>query len=719
MKSLNSTSMDRRQFLKVTSLAGVGFAIGPIAFANAAGQDKHESLGNFVRISKDNLVTVVIKHLDKGQGVTTGLTAIVAEELDADWQQMRWEFAPADAERYNNLFFGKFQGTGGSTSVANSWMQLRQAGAAARAMLVDAAAKVWGEDAASLRTQAGKVINASGKQLSYGELAELAGTQPIPAEPVLKTPDQFRIIGQHIPRIDSPEKTTGKAIYTIDVRRPGMLHAVVLHAPKFGAVLKTVDDSAAKKVPGVKAVIRIERGVAVLATSHWSALQGRNALQAQWDESQAETRSSSTLWDEYRALLAKPGHVVREDGDADKALANSNNKLSLTFELPFLAHATMEPLNCVVELGDNQCQIWTGSQMPTVDKMVAAQIVGLPPEQLQIHTQLAGGSFGRRASPNADYVAEACMIAKAINGSAPVSLQWSREDDMQAGYYRPMALHQFHAALDDDGKPTAWHQRVVSQSIMRGTPFEAVVQGPIDPTIVEGGSTLPYAIANLKVDAHEHKSGIPTLWWRSVGHSHNAYVTEVFMDEVARLGGQDPLALRLALLAKHPRHAGVLKLAAEKAGWGKALPDNQAMGLAVHESFNSFVAQVALVTMHQDGTYKVNKIVCAVDCGIAITPDVIKAQMEGGIGYGLGAAMGEAITVKEGAVEQNNFYDYLPMRIQHMPDIEVHILASDQAPTGVGEPGLPPAAPAVANALRKFLKGPLTKLPFGTKLDLA
>ncbi len=710
----DSSNISRRTLLKVTALSGVGFAVGPFSsLGNASNSTGPAEIGHFVRIANDNSVTVVIKHLDKGQGVTTGLTAIVAEELDADWSQMRWEFAPADATRYNNLFWGPYQGTGGSTATANSWMQLRNAGAAARQMLVAAAAKTWGVPAAEITVSKGKVNHDSGKTASFGDLAELAGMEQAPAEPKLKDPSQFTLIGTNLPRIDSPEKTTGRAKYTIDIRRPGMLAAVMAHPPTFGATVKSLDSSQALAVPGVKEVVQTPRGVAVIADNYWAATQGRQALKIDWDDSKAETRSSDTLWQEYKALAAQPGGVARSDGNVEEALKTATKTVELEFEFPYLSHAPMEPMNCVVELRANECEIWTGSQLPTVDQHVVSKVTGLQPQQVKINTQFAGGSFGRRAVPDSDYVMEAALIAKLSKTNAPINLQWSREDDIKGGRYRPMAYHKFRAGIDDANNLTGWHQMIVSQSILRGTPFEGLITGPVDMVVTEGGATLPYHIPNLKVEAHEPKVGVPVLWWRSVGHTHNAYATEVFFDEVALAMGKDPVEFRLSLLKDHPRHAGVLKLAAEKANWGRKMPPNSSQGVAVHESFNSYVAEVAEVTLNENGTYKVNKVVCAVDCGIAITPDVIKAQMEGGIGYGLSATLGEKITLKNGQVEQSNFYDYFPLRINQMPDIEVHIVKSNAAPTGVGEPGTPPIGPAVANALRKLTKKPITVLPFG------
>lgn len=715
---LENNKISRRSFIQASAITGVGFSVGAFTSVATAGESNKtsQSLGHFVKVSKDNKVTVVIKHLDKGQGVTTGLTAIVAEEMDADWSQMAWEFAPADASKYNNLFWGPYQGTGGSTAIANSWNQLRQAGAAAKHMLISAAASKWGVDASGITVEKGMIKHSSGKSAAFGEFAELASVVEPPKEPKLKDPNEFTLIGTHLPRIDSPEKSTGKANYTVDVRRPGMLSAVIAHPPKFGAVAKSVDDTAAKQIAGVKAVVTVPRGVAVLAENYWAATQGKNALTIEWDESKAEQRGSSELWQEYKELGQKPGAEMRKEGDVAAAISGAANTIEMEFEFPYLAHATMEPLNCVVELKDGECHIFTGSQVPTLDQFIVSKIVELPPEKIFIHTQFAGGSFGRRAVPDSDFVAEAAMIAKAINGSAPVSMQWSREDDMKGGRYRPMAYHKFSAAIDDKGQLSGWHQRIVSQSILRGTPFEGFIQGPADNAISEGGHTLPYKVPNFLADVHEAQVGVPVLWWRSVGHTHNAFATEVFFDEVAHAMKRDPVELRTELLKDHPRHLAVLKLAAEKANWGKSLPKNKAQGVAVHESFGSLVAQVAEVTLNDDGTFKVEKITCAVDCGIAITPDVIKAQMEGGIGYGLGSTLGEKITLNNGSVEQNNFYDYFPLRIHQMPDIDVHIVPSANPPSGVGEPGTPPAGPAVANALRKLTGKALTSLPIGDRV---
>ncbi len=431
-----------------------------------------------------------------------------------------------------------------------------------------------------------------------------------------------------------------------------------------------------------------------------------------WDETTGETRGSDQIMAEYKQLAAQPGAVARQEGDADAALAGAAKVLEADYEFPFLAHAPMEPLDCVVQLGEGVADIWAGSQIPTVDQGAAAAILELEPQQVRIHTMFAGGSFGRRATPNADMVSEAVGVAKAIGGRAPVKLVWTREDDIQGGRYRPMYFHRLRAGLDDQGRLVAWQHRIVGQSIVRDTPFAGMIQNGIDPTSVEGANTLPYHVPNITVDLHTTDVGVPVLWWRSVGSTHTAYSTEVFIDELAEAAGKDPVDFRLELLGEHPRHAGVLKLAAEKAGWGEAPPAGRTRGIAVHESFNTYVAEVAEISISEGGAIKVEKVVCAVDCGLAVNPDQVKAQMEGGIAYGLGAVLHNALTLTDGRVDQSNFHDYQPLRMNEMPEVEVHILSSPEAPTGVGEPGVPPIGAAVANAVYKATGRRIRSLPF-------
>ena len=666
----------------------------------------------FVRVGEDGAVTVVAKHLEMGQGTYTGLATIVAEELDADWSKVLVEGAPADASKYNNLLWGPAQGTGGSTAIANSWEQLRKAGATARAMLVAAAAQEWGVDAAGLTTDAGVVTDPKGgKRADYGSLVAKAAKLPVPENVPLKDPKSFKFIGKQSARVDTKAKSMGQAMFTQDVKLPGLLTAVVAHPPRFGATVKSFDASEAKKIKGVREVVQVPNGVAVLADSFWPAKQGRDLLKIEWDESKAFTQGSAEILAQYRELAAKPGIVARKDGDAEGTLAKAARTLEATYELPFLAHACMEPMNCVVRLSKDRIEVWNGEQFQTGDQGALAQAAGLKPEQVSITMLYAGGSFGRRANPKSDYLLEALSVAQAIKGSAPVKLVWTREDDMRAGQYRPLTLHYLKGAVDGSGKVTAWRQRIVGQSIIAGTAFEPVmVKDGIDVTSVEGAATTKYAIPNLQVELQSPALPVPVQWWRSVGNTHTAFAVECFIDELAAAVHKDPVAFRRGLLAGAPRHLGVLALAAEKAGWGTPLPAGRARGIAVHESFNSYVAEVAEVSL-EGGKPRVHRVVCAVDCGIVVNPDVVRMQMESGIAYGLSAALFGEITLKEGRVEQGNFDRYQVLRISEMPKVEVYLVPSDAPPTGVGEPGTPPIAPAVANALFQLTGKRVRTLP--------
>jgi isoquinoline 1-oxidoreductase subunit beta len=708
-------SVGRRTFLKVGAAASAALVIEFRFLPRGAAAAPTDGFAPnaFLRIAPDNTVTVVAKHLEMGQGSHTGLATILADELDADWAQVRVEAAPSDPTRYNNLSWGPVQGTGGSSAMANSWAQLRKAGATGRAMLRSAAAQKWGVPVESLTVDKGVVSHAaSGRKATFGELATAAAGLPVPADVPLKDPKDWKLIGKAAPRVDSSAKTDGSARFTLDVYLPDMLTAVIARPPLFGATVKKVDKSAALKVPGVTDVVEVPAGVAVLAKGFWAARQGRAALRVEWDESKAEHRGSAELFAEYKALALKPGLKARTDGDVAAGLASAAKTFEATYEFPYLAHAPMEPLDCVVKLADDKCEVWAGSQIPTIDQGTIAQIVGLSPDKVELHTLLAGGSFGRRATPVADVASEAASVAKAIAGRAPVKLVWTREDDIRGGRYRPLFVHRFRAGLDAKGVIVAWEHRVVGQSFLKGTPFQGLIKDGIDATSVEGGSTLPYAIANLGVELHSPDVGVPTLWWRSVGSSHTAFSTETFLDELAKAAGRDPFELRRELLAKHPRHRGVLELAAAKAGWGTPLPKGRGRGIAVHESFGSFVANVVEVTLRKDGLPKVERVVCAVDCGIAVNPDVVRAQMEGGIGFGLGAALYGEITLDKGHVVQSNFHDYRSLRIDDMPKVEVYIVPSTEAPTGVGEPGVPCIAPAVANAMFQLTGQRIYRLPF-------
>jgi isoquinoline 1-oxidoreductase subunit beta len=719
-------NLSRRDFLK----AGAGLTLGvalPEALAQMAGpgQGGRGAAASgafepnaFVRIGADNTVTVIVKHVEMGQGTFTGLPTLVAEELDADWRQVRAEGAPADASRYNNLFMGPMQGTGGSTAMANSYEQMRKAGAAARAMLVAAAAERWSVPADAIKVSKGAVMHEpSNRRASFGSLAAAAAKQPVPQEVKLKEPKDFAFIGRRVPRTDSRAKSSGSAIYTQDLKLPGMLTALVAHPPRFGGKPKSFDAAKAKEVKGVVDVVAIPQGVAVLAGDFWSAKKGRDALTVDWDESGAFKLGSDEILADYRRLAATPGSPARKEGDVAAALASAAKTFEATYEFPYLAHACMEPMNCVVQLSADACEIWNGEQFQSIDQPAVAQALGLKPEQVKLNMLFAGGSFGRRANPQSDYVLEAVQIAKAIGGRAPVKLVWTREDDMRAGYYRPAYVHALKAGLDAQGNIVAWQHRIVGQSILAGTAFEGMmVKDGIDATSVEGAANLPYLIPNLGVELHSTKTGVPVQWWRSVGSTHTAFSTETFLDELALAAGKDPLQLRRALLAKSPRHRAVLETAATEADWTLPLVsarvgDRRGRGIAVHESFNTVVAQVAEVTVRKDGSWRVDRVMCAVDCGVAVNPDVIRAQMESGIAYGLTAAMYGAITLKDGVVEQSNFHDYMPLRLPEMPRIGVYIARSDQKPTGVGEPATPVIAPAVANALAAATGKRIRSLP--------
>ncbi|KIL98163.1 Isoquinoline 1-oxidoreductase beta subunit [Paramagnetospirillum magnetotacticum MS-1] len=704
--------MKRRTFLKTAMGTGLVLAVGE---SRAESETGDGVINAFVAIGTDGKVTVTVKHLEMGQGVATGLPVLVAEELEVDPAQISVAFAPADAKRYNNLLWGPSQGTGGSTATANSWEQLRLAGAAAREMLITAAAGILRVDAATLVALNGGVVHMpSGRRVGYGELVTAAAKLTPPKAPALKPASEFRLIGKTgIKRTDSRAKSDGSIQYGADIRLPGMLTALVARPPVWGARVESYDRRAALAVPGVAAVFPISSGLAVAASSFWAAAKGREALNVRWAEP-AEKISTESLRRDWTALLAKAGRPAAARGDAESALGRAPQRLAATYELPYLAHAPMEPLNCVVRLTPSKCEIWTGCQFQTHDQAMAAKAAGLKPDQVEIHTLPAGGSFGRRANPASDYIVEGVEVARQAN--APVRLMWTREDDIAGGYYRPMALHGFEAALDEKGMPLAWRHRIVCQSILDGGPFAAMVKDGIDPVSVEGAANLPYAIPHLAVDLHSPKVPVPVLWWRSVGSSHTAFATECFLDELAQAGAKDPLELRRTLLADQPRHLAVLELAAAKAGWGSPLPPGKGRGIAVHESFHSFVAQVVEVSIGPKGEIKVDRVVCAVDCGVAVTPDIVRAQMEGGIAFALSAALFGEITLKDGRAEQSNFHDYRCLRMNEMPVVEVHIVPSVAPPTGVGEPGVPPLAPALANAIFAATGKRVRKLPMGERV---
>jgi len=708
-------SVSRRGFLLSAAATATGLAVGfrPLS-GQAADADVINPLAAYLEIAQDGSITVLSSQFDMGQGSYHGLATLVVEELGASWSQIDVRGVTGDVALYGNVAFGgAFQG--GSTSMMTSWDRYRMAAATAREMLVAVAADQWAVPAGEITVEAGQIIHqASGKAAGFGTFAKAAATRPVPKDVALKSPADWTQIGNaDLRRYDRVGKTTGQQDFTIDVKLPGMLTAVMIHPPKFGATLTAFDGSKAKALKGVVDVVAIDRGIAIVAQDMWTALKGRDLVTADWDESKAETRSSDEILSEYRTLAKQtPQAMARNDGDTAGAMAQADKVIEAIYEFPYLAHASMEPLNAVARMSpEGVLEVWGGHQMPGLYQYIASQIAETTPDKVVLHILKTGGGFGRRGVPDADVVAEAVAVAKAIGWKAPVKVQWTRENDMRGGRYRPAYVHQMRAGLDKDGQIIAWDNHIVGQSIMDGGPFASMVQNGVDPTSVEGSSTLPYAIPNMSVGLTSTKVGVPVLWWRSVGSTHTGYATEVFLDEIIDAVGADPVEYRLALLKDHPRHAAVLKLAAEKAGWGKALPEGHSLGVSVHESFSSYVAQVAEVSV--DGTdIKVHRVVAAVDVGTAINPDTIKAQIEGGVGFGLGAILQEEITLTKGEVDQGNYDTYLPLRIDHMPQVEVHIMPSTEPPTGVGEPGVPPIGPAVANAVFRASGRRIRTLPF-------
>ncbi|HEY7753155.1 MAG TPA: xanthine dehydrogenase family protein molybdopterin-binding subunit [Steroidobacteraceae bacterium] len=710
---MNAVTLSRRDFIAAGAALGglviAFFVPGARRFALAQPASPPLPPPNaFLRIGADDSVTVLLAHSEMGQGIWTTLPMLIAEELDADWTKVRVEHAPV-APVYAHTAYGT-QMTGGSTSTWSEFDRYRQAGALARALLVAAAAERFGAAAADCRTENG-VVTCGAKSARYGELADAAATLAPPASVTLKDPGQWKLIGKPTRRLDTPEKITGRAQFGLDVHFDGLLTAVVARAPAFGGKVKAFDAAAARAVAGVRDVIQVPSGVAVVADHFWAAKQGRDALVIDWDAGPNASLDSDRLREEFRALAATPGAVAAQAGDAAAALARAARVMEAEYAVPYLAHATMEPLNCAVRISADKCEIWTGTQFQGVDQQVAAAIAGLKPEQVEIHTMFLGGGFGRRATPTSDFVAEAVHVAKAAG--TPVKTVWTREDDTRGGYYRPAYLHRLKVGVGADGLPSAWSHTIVGQSIIAGTPFEsAMVKDGVDVTSVEGVADSPYVkdVADHRVDLHSPRTGIPVLWWRSVGHTHTAFAMESMIDELAAAAGRDPLEYRRALLAKHPRHLGVLNLAAERAGWGAKLPAGRARGIAVHESFGSWVAQVAEVSV-EDGALRVYRVVCAIDCGIAVNPDGVVAQMESGIAFALGAVLHSRIDLREGRPQQSNFHDYRVLRLDEMPKVEVHIVPSRERPGGVGEPGVPPVGPAVANAVFALTGKRLRDLP--------
>lgn len=722
-KPLEAQKPTRRTFLKMSAGAVGGLIIAAkLPDVAKAAADAGEFVQPFVHIKPDNTVVVLSKHLDKGQGTASGLASLVADELDAAHEQMRAEFAPSNPQVYANTLFG-VQGTGGSTAIANSFMQYRQAGAAAKAMIVAAAAKEWKVPVNEITVSQGVVSHGSGKSATFGELAGLAAKQEVPAEPKLKTPDEWVYIGKSFPRLDVPNKASGASrTYTMDVQLDNMLVATVARSPKFGGTVKSFDATGAKKVPGVVNVFQIPNGIAVVADSTWPAIKARDLLEIEWDEGEAETRSSEAMMAELKDMTAKPGIKVREDGDVDAALAASAKVIEADFDFPFLAHGAMEPLDIAVKFDGDKAEFWFASQIQTLDHNVAATVLGIPFQNVTINTLWSGGSFGRRAQQDSHPVVEVSFLAKAMLEAGmeprPVKIVWTREDDMAGGYYRPMSAHKVKVGLDAGNNVTAFKYNIAAKSIIKGSAFEAMLmKDGVDHNMTEGAHDTSYAFPMMNMDQAFQETKVPVLWWRSVGHTHTAYVMETMMDRLAKEAGKDPVAYRLELMKDDPRKANVLKLAAEKSGWDQPAAEGRYRGVAVHKSFGSYVAEVAEVSFREDGTVKVEKVTAAVDCGTPVNLDNIVAQVEGGIGYGLGAILRNQVTLADGVVEETNFDTYEPIRMSDMPEIEVHIVPSNEAPTGIGEPGTPPIGPAVANAVAAAKGEWVTSLPL-TKAGL-
>ena len=678
------------------------------------------AFGPFIRIAPDGAVTVVSKHIEFGQGSSTGQAAIVAEEMDADWDKVSVEPAPANAKLYANTLLG-VQGTGGSSAINESWDQLRKAGAAGRALFVQAAADAWKVPAAEVTVKSGIVSHpGSGRHASFGELYLAAAKLAPPPTPKLKNPKDFTLIGtERVTRRDSRAKTTGQARYTQDVYEPGLLTAVVLHSPRFGGKLKSFDATEAKRVKGVVDIFAIPTGVAVVAEGVWPALQGRRALKAEWDDSRAEQRSCHEIMAAYRRLATPDGPPQPNDktwqtfenrGKPDDK-PFTGETLTATYDFPYLAHAPMEPLNCTARVEGNKVKLVFASQIPTLDQLNAALVVGTLPGAVEIETLFAGGSFGRRAVPDSDYVVECVHIAKHVGGGRPVKLMWTREDDMSGGRYRPLAHHAIQVEIGRDGFPRSWSHRIVIQSFMKGTPL---MKGDLDGSAVEGVMGSPYfdVIPRVHGQLAQPASPVTTLWWRSVGATHSAMAMEHTIDQLAHRAGQDPYAYRRALLAKSEadRHLAVLDLAAQKAGWGQPLEDGWTRGIAIHESFGSVVANVAEVKL-VDGVPKVRRVTAVIDCGVAVSPGQIRAQMEGGVCYGLSSALRDQLTLKDGLAQQTNFDAYRVLRMDEAPQVETYIIPSGEHPSGVGEPGTPVIIPAVANALLAATGKPVSSLP--------
>ena len=712
-----SSTISRREFVGTSAGLVIAFHLPPRARAASTATDF--SPNAWLRIGSDGIVTLTVDKSEMGQGSQTGLAVILAEELEADWSSVRLGPVPE-----NPAAWSRTMRTGGSAAIRTSWEPLRKAGAAAREMLVSAAAETWKVDRATCRAERGAVVHtASGRRLAYGRLVARATTLPVPADPPLKDPKTFRLVGTRVRRLDTPSKVDGSAQFGIDVKIPGMLVASIERSPVLGGRIKHVNADAAKALPGVRHVVQLEpsswigpkggwaagcaAGVAVVADSYWQAVVGRRALQIEWDEGDAGALNSESVRSQLAALAGQPAVVAQTVGDAAAALAGAAKRIEALYEVPFVHHATMEPMNCTAHVRADGADIWAPTQNQEHAQKVAAGVTGLPVEQVRIHTMLSGGGFGRRLEP--DFVSEAARLSKAVG--APVKVIWSREDDMRNGFYRPASVNRFAAGVDAGGRLVAWTHRIA------GTPLRLKF-GPLekgnDDSLVDGAVDLPYAIPNILVDqATLELAPVPRGPWRSVGVSHNGFVTEAFLDEVAAAAGRDPFELRRELLRDKPRHRRTLELAAHQAGWGTPLPAGRGRGIALAEWGPTTCAEVAEVSVSDDGAVTVHRMVCAVDCGQPVNVGQVEAQIEGGVLFGLSAALYGEITLAAGRVVQGNFDTYRVVRLPDAPRVEVHIVPSSDPIGGTGEPGVPPVAPAVCNAIFAVTGKRIRRLPIG------
>jgi isoquinoline 1-oxidoreductase beta subunit len=665
----------------------------------------------FIRIERDGPIVLTMPYVEMGQGTYTAISMLIAEELEVELKQVQLEHAPPNEKLYGNPLLGGIQATGNSNAIRAAWQPLRQAGATARAMLVSAAAGRWNVDPAACRAQNGDVLHApTGRRVAYGELVAEAAHMPIPENVALKQPGEFRLIGTPAKRLDTPAKVNGTAVYGIDVRPPGVKIATLAQSPVFGGRVKSVDDAAAKAIKGVRQIVRLDDAVAVVADHMGAAKKGLAALVIDWDDGPYAKLTTQEIANELEQATLTPGPVAQNIGDIDEAMATAVTKVEATYQVPFLAHAAMEPMNCTVHVRKDGCEVWVGNQVIARTQAAAAKTAGLPLDKVVVHNHLIGGGFGRRLE--IDGVIRAVQIAQHVDG--PVKVVWTREEDIQHDMYRPCFFDRISAGLDEKGKPVAWNHRFAGSSVIaRWVP--PVFNNGLDPDTTEGAIDLVYALPNMHVEyVRVEPPGIPTAFWRSVGPSHNVFVTESFMDELAAAAKQDPVAYRLDLLDKSPRAKAVLELAADKAGWGQSLSERVGRGVSVQFAFATYMAQVAEVEVSKDGAVRVRRVVCAVDCGTVVNPDTVRAQVQGAVIFGISAALFGQITLKDGRVEQTNFDTYQVLRINEAPAIEVHIVQSFEPPGGMGEPGTSAIVPAVTNAIFAATGKRLQKMPIDT-----